>query len=359
MSNQTQYKDLIAFHPASYIIDIMEDLNITQKEFAQKLGTSTKSLSVLVNGEERLSNDMALKLSKLTGTSIDLWLNLQKAYDKKMLEIEDLKKNDELEVCNLIDFHYFKKYRFVEDRKYSKSEKVRIMRKISHNSDLTNLMQFNSAVSFRNSKRIFDDKTIINSNIILEIASDKARNACDTKLNKQKLKKYLPEIRLMTVQEPKVFFNRLKNILLECGIVLVALPNLKNAKINGATKRFKNGSVLLLITDRNKYCDIFWFSIIHEISHILDSDFETNYLDEESYHKKEDKADKFASNFFINEDIFNSFVEKNNFTKDSILSLAEGQNVHPSIILGKLQNKGICDYNYLPDLKIQYHINLS
>ena len=99
MSNQTQYKDLIAFHPASYIIDIMEDLNITQKEFAQKLGTSTKSLSVLVNGEERLSNDMALKLSKLTGTSIDLWLNLQKAYDKKMLEIEDLKKNDELEVC--------------------------------------------------------------------------------------------------------------------------------------------------------------------------------------------------------------------------------------------------------------------
>jgi Zn-dependent peptidase ImmA (M78 family) len=86
--------------------------------------------------------------------------------------------------------------------------------------------------------------------------------------------------------------------LLECGIVLVALPNLRNANINGATKKFKNGSVMLLITDRNKNSDIFLFSIMHEISHIIDGDFYSNFKDDNDYVKKESKADRFASNFF-------------------------------------------------------------
>ena len=40
MSSNLMYENLIAFHPGSYVEDIVEDLNITQKEFAARLGTT-------------------------------------------------------------------------------------------------------------------------------------------------------------------------------------------------------------------------------------------------------------------------------------------------------------------------------
>ena len=94
MSSKLMYENLIAFHPGSYVEDIIEDLNITQKEFAARLGTTEKSLSKLVNGEDNLSNEMAYKLSKLTGISINTWMNIQNKYDQKVLEINEKEEGE-------------------------------------------------------------------------------------------------------------------------------------------------------------------------------------------------------------------------------------------------------------------------
>lgn len=82
-----EYKDLIAFHPGQYIGELIEDYQMTQKEFAEKLEVSPKTISKLVNGEESISNDLAQKLEKLTNISMTTWLNLQNSYDKKVAEV--------------------------------------------------------------------------------------------------------------------------------------------------------------------------------------------------------------------------------------------------------------------------------
>ena len=79
-----EYKDLIAFHPGQYIGELIEDYNMTQKEFAEKLGVSPKMIRKLVKGEQSISNEIAQKLEKLTNISMKTWLNLQNAYDVKM-----------------------------------------------------------------------------------------------------------------------------------------------------------------------------------------------------------------------------------------------------------------------------------
>ena len=87
MSNKiVEYKDLIAFHPGQYIGELIEDYNMTQKEFAEKLGVSPKMIRNLVKGEQSISNEIAQKLEKLTNISMKTWLNLQNAYDVKMAE---------------------------------------------------------------------------------------------------------------------------------------------------------------------------------------------------------------------------------------------------------------------------------
>ena len=88
MSNKiVEYKDLIAFHPGQYVEELIEEYNVTQKEFAERLGISEMKLGKLVNGEESISNDIAEKLANITNISMKTWLNLQHVYDVKIAEI--------------------------------------------------------------------------------------------------------------------------------------------------------------------------------------------------------------------------------------------------------------------------------
>ena len=87
MSNEiVECKDLIAFHPGQYVGELIEDYNLTHKEFSERLGISEMKLGKLVKGEESISNDIAQRLEKLTNISMKTWLNLQNAYDVKMAE---------------------------------------------------------------------------------------------------------------------------------------------------------------------------------------------------------------------------------------------------------------------------------
>lgn len=359
MSNNEQtYEELIAFHPGSYVEDIIDDMNMSQKEFAERLGVSPKTISKIVNGEESISKDTANKLSKLTGISITTWLNLQNTYDMKLIEIENQKNEDERSICQMIDFSYFKEHHFVETKKYSMLEKLVALRKLLQVSNLSYLTQFNNNVSYRNTKG-FAEKSIVNSNIMLELATGMAKNATNNKLDRRKLKRVLPELRSMTLQDAQIFYPVLKEKLLDCGVVLIGLPKLKNASLNGATKRFKNGSVLLMMTDKNKSSDIFWFSLFHELGHILNNDFHSDYSDEEIYLQKEAAADQFAQDLLIRSEDYETFISTENFDGESIEHFAEKIGIHPSIVVGRLQREKFISYTQFSDMKINYNIVIN
>lgn len=90
MSNVKEYKDIVAFHPGYYIADIIDDMEISQNEFATRMGTTVETLSKLINGQANISNDLAKKLSIMLGTSVEVWQNLQNTYDQKLIEIQQV-----------------------------------------------------------------------------------------------------------------------------------------------------------------------------------------------------------------------------------------------------------------------------
>lgn len=92
MSNYIEYGDKIAFHPGYYIKEIVEDSSLTQEDFAKRLGITLKSLSLLNCGEQNLSIDIAMKLSRILGTSVSYWINLQSAYDSLIAEFKSEEK---------------------------------------------------------------------------------------------------------------------------------------------------------------------------------------------------------------------------------------------------------------------------
>ena len=96
MSDVVVYKDIVAFHPGYYVAEIIEYSGGSPTDFAASVGVAVEDIDRLIDGEIELSLNMAKKISKATGTSVEMWLNLQEEFDKKIVEIERAKKEEKV-----------------------------------------------------------------------------------------------------------------------------------------------------------------------------------------------------------------------------------------------------------------------
>ena len=151
----------------------------------------------------------------------------------------------------------------------------------------------------------------------------------------------------MTIQSPDEFCNKLTQILSNCGIALIFLPHLKGSFLHGAT--FYDGNKIVIgLTVRGKDADKFWFSLFHEIGHILKGHI--NQLEGTSQ-QDEKEADEFASNILIPLDEFKSFISEKNYTKSNIIKFANKSGIDAGILVGRLQKEHYVNFDTFNDLK--------
>lgn len=69
-------------HPGEIVTrQCLEPLGLTVTEAAKKLGVSRNALSMLLNGQMKMSTEMAIRLSEGFGGSPESWLLQQMQYD--------------------------------------------------------------------------------------------------------------------------------------------------------------------------------------------------------------------------------------------------------------------------------------
>ncbi len=75
-------KRLPSIHPGRILRkEVLEERGITQTQLASATGLPVSRINDLVKERRGITVDSAIRLSKALGTSVDLWLNLQRAFD--------------------------------------------------------------------------------------------------------------------------------------------------------------------------------------------------------------------------------------------------------------------------------------
>jgi len=75
-------RDEQPIHPGEILAeDILAEIGMTGRELARALNVSPNRISEILRGRRAITADTALRLSRWLGTSPELWLNLQQAYD--------------------------------------------------------------------------------------------------------------------------------------------------------------------------------------------------------------------------------------------------------------------------------------
>lgn len=358
MSNYIEYNDTIAFHPGYYIKEIVDNSGLTQADFAKRLGTTPKNLSLLIRGEQSLSIDIAMKLSRMIGTSASYWLNLQNGYDTL---VAAFKSEEELVQERIVfadlNYKYFRDNYGLPDLPRKIDEQIKQVRECLNVATLSVLKKRDMAVSFRCASDTIKDSNAIKANAMVQIAINKALKIDAPKYNKVKFEKAI-EYALSLTKNHKDFYPLIRKAFLEAGVIFVIMPNLSGSKINGATKKIGD-NVMLMVNDRRLYSDTFWFTLFHEIGHIINGDYGISF--EKEVGQKEEAADKFAEDSLISPDEYAEFIQNRDFNILSIKAFAEKINRDPGIVLGRLQNDGLVDYKdwRLKSLKHQYKVKTS
>lgn len=363
--NNEEYKNLSAFHPGYYIAEIIEDMEVTQDEFATRIRTTPKTISKLVSGQINLSNDLAHKLSIMLGTSIEVWLNLQKTYEQKKIEIENERLIDaQSQIVKLIDYNYFVKNGLLPPASKSE-EKIMNLCGYLKVSDLSAFKEHDFLVNPRAGIAQVQTKNLINAQIWIQTAMNIAKENQVKLFNAEKLKNHIQEIRLMTIQSPNVFIPRLNEIFCECGISFILLPHLKNSGINGAVKWMGDEKVILAMNDRRNFSDTFWFSLFHEIKHVLQQKLKTTFISAskiemmQTDEKFEQEADMFAQDTLIPREAYQQFTHNCNYSDTDIVSFSKSIKIHPGIVAGRLQYDKYIPQNRCFSLKEKYHIIMN
>ena len=69
-------------HPGAILReDVLPALDMTQTEFAQRLGVSRLSVSDLLHEKRVMTPEMAVRVAKLLNTTPESWLRMQEAVD--------------------------------------------------------------------------------------------------------------------------------------------------------------------------------------------------------------------------------------------------------------------------------------
>lgn len=87
-------------HPGETLKEIyLPDYNLSVSELALKIGISRKHLSNIINCKVPITTEVALKLAKCFGTSPEIWLREQVAYD--LWQAKQIVNLDNVEVIAL------------------------------------------------------------------------------------------------------------------------------------------------------------------------------------------------------------------------------------------------------------------
>jgi HTH-type transcriptional regulator/antitoxin HigA len=219
--------------------------------------------------------------------------------------------------------------------------------------------------------RKYDRKNINEYTIsaILRIAEVYAQKQETKNYNKKTLQENLFKLKELSQEEDFTKnINQLKQILADCGIVLVCIPGFKNTHIQGVTKWINSDTALIILKTTKQSEDKFWFTLLHEIGHIIkhSSSKKKTFIDidDSADNEQEIEANDYANKFLMpgfNKDKLNEFVKSRSFNVDlAVRNLAKEYQVSKSIVAGRINyelkdKKEVYKYTSKHIKRINYH----
>lgn len=348
-----------AFSPGEYISEELEARGWSQLDLAEILGRPPQAVNEIIKSKRAISPETARGLADAFGTSAQMWMNLQSAYDLAKMQhsgsdvvarkaklyefapVGEMQKRGWIEKSSNFDIVEAQVLSFFDIRSIEEAvELPAAARKPSQCPEWTAPQR----------AWLFRAKQLAKT---LQVTGRFTAKALRTAMSALALLKSDPEE-----------IRKVPRVLSEAGIRFLIVAPLPQSKIDGACFWLSDDEPVVTLSFRYDRIDWFWHTLMHELGHVANGDGKTvatidvclvgnDALTSEGKSDVERKADAFAVGFLINQEELTDFIQRTSvFSTNKLVGFALRVGVHPGIVVGQLQFRKLIPYtNFRPLLK--------
>lgn len=337
---------------ADYLKDYLEFNNITNKDFANRIGITPKHLIDILSNKCELSSQIIDAISIVTDIPSDYIYRMELNYRFEKEIDEYLKKHNltELEFLNKFAYKYLIEHKWVDFTDTNdKSEIIKDILKFLRVKDPEKIYKLDNNIYYKSK----NDKPELLL-LWLEKCYKETLNQSVKEYNKDNIEllvKYISDLACKGIFDEEKLIHEFN----DKGIALVIQEDIPGSKIRGAFKVHKDMPAIYITYKHNRIADIY-FALLHELAHCK-KDFNkakgTNLISLDDDSNTEALADKQAYDWMVDNKYYDSIINDNNY------DIKKETNYPKSFVLYRLAKDKKIEYSSEEYQKYNYLLKIN
>lgn len=332
--------------PGHYVREALDAKYMTQGELAERMGRPSQAVSEIINAKKEITEETAFELEAVLGVPAHVWLSLEGTY---RYGLQAKKRAGQLaeqaEAVSQFPYQELVKKGAVAATRNPGKRAAELCRFFN----IAKLSAVRDAYGAAFRKAPGKESNPFALAAWLRLGEIQAESIELPPFDKERAAASLSLLRAAALNSENVE-QAVREIIHPCGIAFAVIPHLPKTYVCGAVFWHRTHPVILL-SIRGVYEDIFWFTLFHEIGHILlhgRSAVIVEGLEESA--QREAEADEFAQDSLIPPDQWQRFTAAKDFSREAVIRFADEQNISPAIPAGRLLRES-STWGRRPDLQ--------
>ncbi|MGB3217701.1 MAG: HigA family addiction module antitoxin [Anaerolineae bacterium] len=342
--------------PGDTIADVLEERGWSRVEFAQRIGYTPKHVNQLLRGKAPISEDTALRLERVLGSTARFWLQRETEYREALARrAEAVTLSSESSWLGELPLDDMIRFKWITDYRHNPAAQVGECLSFFGVASVAAWRERYIAplAAYRASKRYERQPGAVAAWLR---QGERRAAAIDLAPFQRKIfQERLDELRDLTNElDPEIFVPRMMDLCASAGVAVVLEPAPHGCPVSGAVRWLTPETALLMLSLRYKTNDQLWFPFFHEAGHLLLHGKRLTFFEIEGELGDDDEveADAFARNFLIPSAQARQLTEMR--SEASVVQFARGIGIAPGIVVGRMQKEGWLPWSHLNGLKVRY-----
>ena len=333
--------------PGDILAEVLDDRGMSQAELARRMARPLKTINEIIKGKAAITPDTAIQLERVTGVSAGFWNGLEAQFRATAAAARA-------------------RAELATHESWAQSFPLAALRKLGRVGGRTPVQLADSLLSFfavssqagweqqwrtvtaryRKPHRLQSAFPALTA--WLRLGDLQAGEIETDPFNPARLATVVPEVAALSQTAAfSLAVKRLRGLLASAGVAFVLTPELPGVHVSGAARWLTADRAVVQVSLRYKSDDQFWFTVLHEVGHVLQAKRAQGVIDEEGSEETstvEESVNAFARDALLPPALFDAFVQRGDLSKEAVEQLAGQAHVSAGVVVGQLQGRGVIPF---------------
>ena len=344
--------------PGHTIISLLEERELTVEQFAVQIGRSAIVAQKILDGAQPIDVEVARALAMSLGATESFWIAREHDYRARVAPPENVRVASLSDLFGKLPVSDMRKFGWIKEARSREDQIAECLGFFGVSSLAQWHGRYDSAfqnAAYRRSTAYASCE--VATTAWLRQGEIETQSDVVAKWSPAMLEQQISHFRHLTwYKSPALFLPKLKEAFAIAGVKFAVVRAPKGCAASGAVRILADDTPHVQLSFRYLSDDQFWFSLFHEVAHLL-LHFDRMPILENSELTEDEcerEANEYASNVIVPMQHRDELLSLGG-SRFPIITFAKKIGISPGLVVGQLQHEGIIGFNQMQHLKRRFY----